>query len=1609
MSKQNIEDIYPLSPAQQGMLMVLLLSGYRSEVYFEQVVATLEGRLDLAAWQRAWQEVVRRHPALRTQLVWERREQPLQVVRREVELPWQELDWSGLPEAEREERLAAFLRDDHARGFDLGKPPLMRIAMIRWQVNGQEDAYRLVWSFHHLVFDGWSISLVLSEAINLYSAYRAGRAPNLPAPRPYRSYIGWLQRRDPVRSEAFWRQELAGFTDPTPLPLAGLLDGDGVSPDGDGWASTQEKRALTPEITAALDRLARRHGLTLNTVVQGAWGLLLSRLTGGSDVVFGAVVSGRPAEVEGIETMAGLFINALPVRVRVDPARELAPWLAELQERQSEQREYEHCLLEQVQAWSEVPRQTPLFESLLVFQNYPVDPLGLGDDAGFTMRDSRLKESTHYPLTMYVTPEDGRLQLRLAYHVQRFGAGAARRLLGWFAALLEGIARTASERIAEEEGPRIGELPLLSAEERGELLAAAAGPVGPAAWPVLRLFQEQAARTPQAPAVISAQGELTYAELATRARRLGLHLRRLGVGAESVVGLCVERSLDMVVGMLGVLEAGGAYLPLDPAYPVERLGFMLRDSGARVLLTQDALVDRLPEAVPGLLGVVCLDTDWPMIDRAEESPAPAGGCGVHNPVYIIYTSGSTGQPKGVVVEHASLANYVASAADDYGIGPDDRVLQFASMSFDTSAEEIYPCLTRGATLVLRDGAMASSPDGFAREVERLGITVLDLPTAYWHELVAEMERQGFGMPDSLRLVILGGEQAQAARFAAWRARVGDRVRLVNTYGPTEATIVTTHRDLTGEVGFPGEIPIGRPVRNARAYVVARGGWDLAPAGVDGELWIGGAGLARGYLGRPDLTAERFVPNPFLGSDTEGGRPGERLYRTGDLVRLLPDGDLEFRGRVDHQVKIRGFRIELGEVEAALRRLPGVREAVAGIHQEDAGDKRLVAWVETGEGERPTVAALRQGLKGLLPDHMVPTAFVILEALPLTPSGKLDRRALPAPDAAGQDAGGDFAAPRSPVEEVLAGIWSEVLKVDRVGIHDDFFVLGGHSLLVGQVVTRVRQALAVELPLADVFKQPTVARLAELIEQGQLGADLPELPPIVRQPRDGRTFPLSFPQERVWFLDQLSVGGNIAYNFQVAIWFQGPLDVPVLERSLGELIRRHEVLRTSFPAADGLPVQSIHPAAPVSLELVDLSDYPEAEREEMAETWIDATVRDPFDVSTGPLIRWRLLRLAPDHHALVQVEHHFVHDGWSFGVLLRELKAIYAAFSQGEPSPLPELPVQYADFSVWQRQWLEGEVMERLLGFWRQKLAGHPPALEIPGDRPRPARPKFQGRVEMFLVRPDLYEALRRFGRKEGFTFYMTMLSGFFTLLHRYTGQQDVVIGSSNANRRAKEIEGMIGMVVNTLVLRGDLAPEAGAEPDFRKVLARVRELTLEVYAHQDMPFERLVKDLKIERQIGRNPLFQIMFNFHNASVPDLDFGGGLSAATNVRANRSAKMDMNIIVVPRSEQRLGLAESEIDRHAVLHWEWNTDLYDFQTIERMVGHYQTLLEGVVASPETPLGELPILTAAEREQLTAWAETGTAYPREATIPGLFEACAEASPGSVAVELGDESLTYA
>ncbi|HEX7242949.1 MAG TPA: amino acid adenylation domain-containing protein, partial [Longimicrobiaceae bacterium] len=1043
-SGRDVEDVYPLSPMQEGMLFHTLLEP-GGGAYVGQQGFALRGALDRDAFRRAWESVVARHTALRSAFAWEGLERPLQTVRRRVEVELREEDWRDASPADRAERLDAFLREDRSRGLDPARAPLMRLALFR---TGDAE-HHLVWTFHQMMLDGWSLPLVFREAAAAYDAFRQGREPALPAARPYRDYVAWLQRRDDAGAERFWRAELAGFSAPTPLVVDRPA---GAGEAGHGAAMLRLDEAATRALHAA----ARREGLTPNTLVQGAWALLLSRYSGEADVVFGVTTSGRPAELEGVEEAVGLFINTLPARVRIAPPAPLGGWLRGIQERQAAFREHEHVPLVRVQRWSAVPAGRPLFESLVVFENYPVEGVPGGGGGGLEIHPVDAREQGNYPLTLVVLP-GARLTLDAQYDRARLNGGAVERMLGHLRNLLAGMAAAAADA-------PLSALSLLTGEERRALVAAglAAVPELPRGPSIHALFEAAARRAPDAAAVTFEGESLAYGELNRRANLLAHHLRSRGVGPEVRVGLLLERGPEMVVAMLAVLKAGGAYVPVDPSAPADRVRWVLGDCGAPLVLTQRALAGALPA---GGAEAVLLDAEWPRI-AAGPAHDPEGGAGPDGLAYVIYTSGSTGRPKGVQVEHHSVVRLFRATEEWFGFGPDDVWTLFHSYAFDFSVWEAWGALLYGGRLVVVPAATSRDPEAFHALVVGEGVTVLSqTPSAFRPFAEVDGERGG---ELALRLVVFGGEALEPSSLRPWVARHGDaRPRLVNMYGITETTVHVTCRPLTradveGEAGSV----IGVPIPDLSLHLLGPDG-EPVPVGVPGEICVGGAGVARGYLNRPELTAERFVGDPF----GEG-----RLYRSGDLARRRADGELEYLGRADQQVKVRGFRIEPGEVEAALRALPGVRDAVVVARADGSGDLRLVGYVVGGEEGAPPADAMREALRGRLPEYMVPSALVSLEAIPLTANGKVDRAALPAPEGASASAAA-YVAPRTPEEEALAAIWAEVLGVERVGVHQDFFEAGGHSLLVIRVVSRVRERFRVDLPLSVLFDAPTVAGLA----------------------------------------------------------------------------------------------------------------------------------------------------------------------------------------------------------------------------------------------------------------------------------------------------------------------------------------------------------------------------------------------------------------------------------------------------------------------------------------------------------------------------------------------------
>ncbi|MEW5925951.1 MAG: non-ribosomal peptide synthase/polyketide synthase [Gemmatimonadota bacterium] len=1539
----------PLSFAQERLWFLDRLQP-GSAAYNLSGALRLRGAVDAAALRRSLREIVRRHDTLRTVFA-EAGGRPVQRVLAAAAVPLPEVDLSRLDPAERGGAVRRAAADAGRVPFDLETGPPFRARLLRLAA----DEHLLVMGMHHVVSDGWSAGVLIRELGALYPAMLAGgESPLPPLPTQYGDWA--LRQRAGLHGEAageqltYWRERLAGLQ-------ALDLPTDHPRPHVQSFRGATHRFEVPAEVMRGVRALARAEGATLFMALLAAWDLLLARYAGQGDVAVGTSVSNRDrAEVAGL---VGLFVNTLVLRVEVVPEESFRALLARaraaaLEAFTRQELPFER-LVEELHPERDLSRN-PLFQVMLAPQNTTLEPVEV---PGATLFPEPLDGGAAIlDLTLYTWERSGgALAAALEYATDLFEADTARRM----AAHLVGVLRA----VAADPGLAVAEVPLLLPAERARVLEEwnATGRAYPERC-LHELFAEAAARTPDAAAVRFGGHATRYAELERSANRLAHHLRALGVGPESRVGLCVERTPDMLAAMLGILGAGGAYVPLDPAYPAERLAYMLEDAGAAVVVAQAHLAERLPAGVPRVL----LDAQAERI-AAHPDTAPGGGAVPGNLAYVLYTSGSTGRPKGVQVEHRSASQVVHFLRD--AVRAEDRaaVLGSTSVSFDVSVGEIFGTLCWGGTLVLVENVL--DLPRVAEEGVRLVVTV---PGALMELL------RGGGVPESVRAFNLAGEALPAPLARELYALPGTE-RVLNLYGPTEDTVYSTWSEV--ERGAE-RVRIGRPVANSRAYVLDPAG-SPAPVGVAGELCLGGAGVARGYHRRPGLTAERFVPDPF------SARPGARMYRTGDRARWLAGGELEYLGRIDGQVKVRGFRIEPGEVESALLEHPGVGDAVVAPRPDGGGGVRLVAYHLAAEGEaRPAAAELRAWLRERLPDYMVPSGFVGLDAFPLTPSGKVDRRALPEPEVEGAGEA-EPARPSTPVEEILAGIWAAVLGVETVGIHDDFFALGGHSLLGARVVSRIRVAFEVELPLRALFEAPTVAELAGRVEALRGDGSALVAPPVERAARSG-PLPLSFAQQRLWVVDQLDPGSP-AYNMPLALRLRGALDAAVLRACVGELVRRHEALRTVFREHGGSPVQVVRPPAGVELPVLDLRGLPEEAREGRARRLAEEEALRPFDLARGPLLRGTLLRLGAEDHVLCFTMHHVVGDGWSTEIMVRELSALYGAFGRGEASPLPELPVQYADFAVWQREWLGGETLEAQVGFWRERLRGAPPLLEVPLDRPRTLARDARAGSHGFTLSPEVARRLRALSRREGATLFMTALAGWQALLARYAGQDDVVVGTPVAGRTRVETEGVVGFFVNMLALRADL----GGEPTWTELLGRVREETLGAYAHQDLPFERLVDELGVERSLAHTPLFQVVFALGRSAPGDHLALGGLEIERFAAGGEAAKFDLDLRLAEEGE-RLG--------GTLLFRE---SLFEAATAARMAGHLEVLLGAMAADPARRLSEVSLLLGAERAQVLA-ASRGEAVGRPpACVHELFAEQAARTPDRTAVAGAGGTLSYA
>ena len=1511
------ESALPLSYAQQRLWFIAQL-GVSGHAYHLLRVIRLCGHLQEVALAQSLQEIIRRHEILRTTFI-TIAGQPRQVIGPATPLPLPVVDLWELPESEQAAQVRRLAYAEVQRPFDLEHGPLVRAKLLR--LGAEEHA--LILTMHHIVSDGWSQGVFWWELAALYETYAASKPASLPeltiqyADFAHRQRL-WLQSEVLDTQLAYWKQQLAGIS-------ALQLPTDHPRPRVHTFRGARHVLTLSPTLTQALKALSRRQGVTLFMTLLAAFQTLLHRYTGQNDVAVGSLIANRNrAEIEGL---IGFFVNTLVLRTDLSGD----PRFEELLERVREVSlgAYSHQdlpfekLVKELQPQRGLS-QNPLFQVLLIFQNAPRQASEL---TGLTLSSLEIDpETAKFDLTLELAETAQGLSGWVEYSTDLFEAGTISRMVTHFRMLLEGVVANPAERLSS--------LPLLPTEERHHLLVewndtAAEYPKDAC---LQELFAAQVERTPDAVAMIYEDQYLTYRELNQHANRLAHYLATLGVGPGVLVGICLPRSLELIVGLLGILKAGGVYLPLDPSYPKERLAFMLADAQVPVLLTHTRFVGLFPDRGNRF---VCLDADRDLL-AGQRMQNPLNRSTGEDLAYLIYTSGSTGQPKGVAVPHTQVLNRLAWMWHAYPFVAGEVGCQKTALNFVDSLWEWLGTLLQGVPTVIIPDQVVQDPDAFVGALAEEQITRLWLVPSLLRILLHRFPDLQQRLP-RLKFWVTSGEAISRELSQQFQSCMPHAV-LYNLYGTSEVWDVSWYVPDAQHSALP-RVPIGRPIANIQTYILDAHRQPV-PIGVSGELYVGGVGLARGYVNHPELTAERFIPHPC--SD----EPGARLYKTGDLARYLPDGNLEYLGRRDHQVKIRGFRIELGEIEAALTHHPAVREAAVIAREDVPEETRLVAYMVQAQEPAPTVGELRRFLKKMLPDSMLPSTFVWLDALPLTPNGKIDRQALPSPDRARPVLDELFVAPQTPIEQQVAAIWSTLLGLERVGIHDNFFELGGHSLLATQLLSRIRDAMHIDVTLVGFFETPTVAGLASSIEtalQGGQGQQALTLMPISRE----HALPASIAQEQIWVIDQVLQGLPL-FNILYVMRLQGICNVAILQQSGDEIIRRHEALRTIFATVDGRLAQVIAPTLSVPMTVEDLRALSTPEREGEAQRLVEEEAQLPFDLTHGPLLRLRLLHMDEQESLLLVSMHHIISDGWSLGVLAHELAVLYDAFSAGEPSPLPELRIQYADFAHWQRQWRDNVVMQAQLAYWQEQLRPPLPMLELGTKRLRGAAVTFRTARHTRVLPGKLSEALKGMSYRAGSTLFITLVAAFKMLLYGYTGQEDLRVATLIANRNRRETEDLIGLFVNTVILRTDL----GGNPTSREVLQRVRATTLAAYTHQDLPFENLVQTLEREPGLKRSALCQVMFILQNAMLRPLQ--------RSARTLSFLETDLSLLLPPLVATTFDAILLLRDRPPGLTVSaiYKRDLFDPETIDRMLGDFQQVLERLVVQLDQPLSALRFL---------------------------------------------------
>jgi amino acid adenylation domain-containing protein/non-ribosomal peptide synthase protein (TIGR01720 family) len=1548
--REQISGLYRLSGLQEGMLFHSLYDE-TSGAYIEQFCCDLVS-LQPAAFETAWEHLLQQHSILRTAFYNDEAAVPLQCVFKEVILPLEILDYRYLDAAAQQQALQDYALADSRKAFDITIAPLMRITLIRLE----NDRYRLLWTFHHILFDGWSIPILVEELLRAYEAIVNGETlPAVPEDR-YEDFIRYIGKQDKEQEELYWRGYMNGVEEATLLPF--------IKPGADRTkASGDYKDKLLhfdAAVTAGITSYVHRQRVTVNTLMQGVWAYLLYRYTGHHHIAYGVTVSGRPEDLPGIEQRVGMYINTIPLHASIAEDKLLSQWLQELQADQLRSREFQYTGLDAVQRWSGVPGD--LFDTLLVFENYPVSKVIDAQTWQLQVEQVAVQERTNYPLSIMIGA-GANINIRFSYNSSLLPDVYMDAIAGHFETVILQLLRHGDARLQDIKWlPETAEQQLLTAFNNTAV-----------SWPgnktLVDLFTDQVLRTPQATAVVFEDAALSYRELDMRTNQLAHYLNSQGVKKETLVPVCLERSLDMIIAIVGILKAGGAYVPVDPTYPQERIAHMLADTHAGVILSDKASAAALPVVSSR---IILLDEEQQVISNYSAA-APQQDIDPRQLAYVIYTSGSTGLPKGVMNEHAGVVNRLLWTQQYFELTGADAVLQKTTFCFDVSVWELLWPLICGAKLVMAVPDGQKDTDYLKAAINRYDITTLHFVPAM---LNIFLENISPGDGRNLQRVLCSGEALKPQQVMSFREKF-PHAALYNLYGPTEAAIDVTCWHDSGDIAEIEVVPIGKPVANTQLYILDKTG-NVLPAGVYGELHIGGTQVARGYLNREALTTEKFIPDPFRDI------PGARMYKTGDLCRWLPDGNIEYAGRIDQQVKIRGYRIELGEIESVLLESGVVTEAVVAAKDAADGSKRLIGYVVPSDGFDRNV--VMDGLRRRLPEYMIPVLLIELTALPLTASGKVDRKALPDPDAASLMAN-VYVAPRNDAEEVLATIWQDILGVSRVGVNDDFFALGGNSLMAMRLVSALRKQLQVELPVKSIFTYATIAQLSAYILQHTPAAPL--LPAVEAGQRPAR-IPLSFSQERLWFIDQLE--GSVQYHIPVVLRLKGTLNNMALAYALQSMVNRHEVLRTVIEQEDGKAWQRVLEMDRWQLHITDEPVY----RQDAGalSSFVQSLVHTPFDLATDHMLRAHLLVLSEEEHVLVVVIHHISSDGWSSSIIVKELVALYQAFINNEVSDLPALPLQYADYAIWQRRYLTDKVLAVQLEYWKEKLHGTA-VLQLPADYSRPAVQSTCGAVTWFRLDKELSDQLRVFSQQQQVTLFMTLLAAFKVLLYRYSGQEDICVGSPVAGRTRQETESLIGFFINTLALRSHIN---GQQP-FTALLEQVKETTLGAYEHQEIPFEKIVEAVTKERDLSRSPLFQVMFVLQNMPpVPVLTLGD-LELSGEPLSYATTQYDLSFSLEDSLEGLSGNVE------------YCVDVFSPDTIDRMIRHFKQLLQGILQLPSTAIQVIPMLAPDEEEQLLITFNNSNREAPELTgktLAQLFTEQVSRTPAAIALVFENTALTY-